>query len=165
MRMLKIRHLLLAAIAATAVAGAAEPDTAELPQLVDQFGQPVALDRDTGEVQVAIVVSAKKLRRIKAWEKALRKEFPDISVVRVADVPQSSPTDYAKVAEKLRKRLPEDVPVGIDLAGEWASALDLDTSVPNVLVFDAAGELAFRQSGMYKKALYPPLQDALSDAG
>ncbi|MGI9341780.1 MAG: TlpA family protein disulfide reductase [Gammaproteobacteria bacterium] len=172
MRIQDLRKLLLAAVAAATVvlsvgvpvSAAADPGTPELPQLVDQFGAPVTLDRDAGEIQIAIVVSAKRLRRIKAWEKALRKEFPDLTVVRVADVPRSSPTDYEKVAEKLRKRLPEDVPVGIDLAGEWASALDLDTSVPNVLVFDQAGELAYRQSGMYKKSLYPPLQSAISDA-
>ncbi len=83
--------------------------------------------------------------------------------MRVADVPRTSPTDYERVAEKLRKRLPPDVPVGIDLEGAWADALGLDTSVPNVLVFDSSGQLAHRQSGMYRKSSYPELQGALLD--
>jgi len=135
-----------------------------LPDLLDQFGVPVSLASEAGQVQVAIVVSAKRLRRIKPWEKALRLEFPDLVVVRVADVPRSSPTRYETVAEKLRKRLPPDINVGIDLDGEWATALGLDTSVPNILLFDAAGELVYRQSGMYKKSRFPPLQAALIEA-
>lgn len=149
---------------AVSMAVAAAPRADELPTLLDQFGEPVGLDVGTAAVQVAIVVSAKRLRRIKPWEKALRLEFPDLVVVRIADVPRSSPTQYDKVAEKLRKRLPEDVSVGIDLEGQWAEALGLDTSVPNILLFDSTGELVYQQSGMFKKSRFPSLQSALIEA-
>jgi hypothetical protein len=161
---MNIRLSITAILAAIALPALAATNAVELPTLPDQFGNDVSLDTDAGRVRVAIVVSARKLRRIKPWEKAMREEFPDLVVIRIADVPRSSPTDYDKVAEKLRKRLPEDVPVGIDLEGLWAEALGLDTSVPNVLVFDADGELAYQQSGMYKKSKYPSLQGALLDA-
>lgn len=160
---MKLRLSIAAILASVALAALAAPNAADLPSLPDQFGNDVSLDTDAGRVRVAIVVSARKLRRIKPWEKAMREEFPDLVVIRVADVPRSSPTDYDNVAEKLRKRLPEDVPVAIDLEGEWATALGLDTSVPNVLVFDADGKLAYQQSGMYKKSKYPSLQGALLD--
>lgn len=159
----KSRILLFAAIATASLGALAGPAAGDLPTLRDQFGEPVGLDAAAGRVQVAIVVSARKLRRIKPWEKAMRAEFPDLAVVRIADVPRTSPTEYDRVAEKLRKRLPPDVPVGIDLEGAWAEALGLDTSVPNVLVFDSSGRLAYRQSGMYKKSSYPALQGALLD--
>jgi len=160
---MKMLSTLLAALTAASLAAAAAPSAVDLPTLVDQFGGPVSLDAAAGRVQVAIVVSAKKLRRIKPWEKALRDEFPDLSIVRVADVPTTTPTNYSRVAATLRKRLPEDVAVGIDLDGQWAAALGLDTSVPNVLVFDASGQLTHQQSGMFRKSMYPSLQSALLD--
>lgn len=160
---MKPSSVLIAVLAVVALAAPAAPVAGDLPELLDQFGAPVGLDRDAGVVQVAIVVSAKKLRRIKPWEKAMRAEFPDLAIVRIADIPRTSPTKYETVAEKLRKRLPEDVPVGIDLDGAWAESLGLDTSIPNLLVFDSNGELVYRQSGMYKKSRYPSLQSALLD--
>jgi len=160
---MKFRLPIATLLAAIALSALASPNATDLPTLSDQFGNEIGLDTDAGRVRVAIVVSARKLRRIKPWEQAMREEFPDLVVIRIADVPRSSPTDYDNVAEKLRKRLPADVPVGIDLEGQWAEALGLDTSVPNVLVFDADGKLTHQQSGMYKKSKYPSLQGALLD--
>ena len=160
---MKYRIPLLAVFATASIVAFAAPVAGDLPALRDQFGAPVSLAAEPDQVRVAIVVSARKLRRIKPWEKALREEFPDLVVVRVADVPRTSPTEYDTVAKKLRKRLPEDVPVGIDLEGKWAELLGLDTSVPNILVFNTAGALAYQQSGMYKKSRYPALQGALLD--
>lgn len=160
---MKFRLAIAILLAAFALSALATPNAAELPTLTDQFGNEIGLDADAGRVRVAIVVSGRKLRRIKPWEKAMREEFPDLVVIRIADIPRSSPTDYDKVAKKLRKRLPEDVAVGIDLEGQWADMLGLDTSVPNVLVFDADGTLTYQQSGMYKKSKYPSLQGALLD--
>ncbi|MFW2403806.1 MAG: TlpA family protein disulfide reductase [Gammaproteobacteria bacterium] len=161
---MKFRLPIATLLTAVALSALAAPDATDLPTLSDQFGNEIGLAEDPGRVRVAIVVSARKLRRIKPWEKAMREEFPDLVVVRVADIPRSSPTTYDTVAKKLRKRLPEDVPVGIDLEGRWAEVLGLDTSVPNVLVFDADGKLTYQQSGMYKKSKYPSLQGALLDA-
>ncbi|NND37308.1 MAG: hypothetical protein HKN81_09270 [Gammaproteobacteria bacterium] len=160
---MKFRLCMASFVAAFALSALAMPNAADLPTLPDQFGDEIGLDADAGRVRVAIVVSARKLRRIKPWEKAMREEFPDLVVVRIADIPQTSPTNYDSVARKLRKRLPEDVPVGIDLEGRWAETLGLDTTVPNVLVFDADGKLTYQQSGMYKKSKYPSLQGALLD--
>ncbi len=133
----------------------------DFPQVPDQYGQPVALESNSHQTQVAIVVSAKRLRRIKPWEKALRKAFPDLKVVRVADIPRTSPTSYEKVAVKLRKRLPKDLPVGIDLEGDWAKRAGLDTSVPNLLLFDADGRLTAVHSGMYKASRFEPVRSDL----
>lgn len=160
---MKFRLPIATLLAAVALSALATPNATDLPTLSDQFGNEIGLADDAGRVRVAIVVSARKLRRIKPWEKAMREEFPELVVIRIADIPRSSPTTYDNVAKKLRKRLPEDVPVGIDLEGQWADALGLDTSVPNVLVFDADGKLTYQQSGMYKKSKYPSLQGALLD--
>jgi len=158
------RHFLPALMVTVSFTVFAAPQIGELPTLLNQFGESVGLHKEAGRVQVAIVVSAKRLRRIKPWEKALRLEFPDLVIVRIADVPRTSPTEYETVAEKLRKRLPEDVSVGIDLEGQWAATLGLDTSVPNILLFDSIGELIYQQSGMYKKSRFPSLQSALIEA-
>ncbi len=125
-----------------------------LPSVDDQFGDAVGVENSGSDVQVAILVSAKRLRRIKKWEKALRERFPDLAIVRVADVPRNAPTEYEVVAEAFRKRLPPDLSVGIDLAGAWASELQIDPAVPNVLVFAGDGELEAVHSGMFSSALF-----------
>ena len=125
-----------------------------LPTVIDQFGQPVSIDDSAPTVRVAILVSAKRLRRLQKWETALRRRFPDLDILRVADVPRDAPTSYDDVAEVFRKRLPEDVGIGIDLAGDWAGQLDVDPSVPNILVFSSAGNLEAAHSGMFTSALF-----------
>ena len=120
--------------------------------LIDQFGERGGLATDADGLQVAIVVSAKRLRRLKPWEQAIRQIDAEVPIVRVADVPRTAPTEYESVAEKLRKRLPEDVNVLVDLEGIWAAAYALDVNVPNVLIFDGSGALLAVHSGMYKKA-------------
>ena len=84
---MKTRLFLFALLASFSLAAPAAPEAAKLPSLKDQFGNDVSLDRDAGSVRVAIVVSARKLRRIKPWERAMREEFPDLVVIRIADVP------------------------------------------------------------------------------
>jgi len=127
---------------------------ASLPTVIDQFGQPVSLSDSGPGVRVAILVSAKRLRRLRKWETELRRRFPGLDVLRVADVPRDTPTRYEDVAEAFRKRLPEDVGVGIDLAGDWASRLQVDPSVPNILVFASTGNLEAVHSGMFTSALF-----------
>ena len=162
-------RLLLAALALLLISAVPALRSTDLPEVPDQYGQPVSLDGNSHAAQVAIVVSAKRLRRIKPWEKALIKAFPDLRVVRVADIPRTSTTTYEKVAVKLRKRLPRDLSVGIDLEGEWAKRASLDTSVPNLLLFDANGRLAAVHSGMYKASRFEPvrtdLESLLAQAG
>lgn len=138
-------------------ASAASPGAAGLPPVPDQWGQQIALSADSGQAQVAIVVAAQRLRRIKPWEESLRQAFPDLAIVRVADFPGGTTARYESVAVKLRKRLPEDVNVGIDLEGRWAKLLDIDTQVPNIIVFDRDGQEVARHSGMYHDDLFAPL--------
>ena len=145
----------LSMLSSAASLAAADTMANTLPAVLDQYGQTVTLNAGPPAVRVAIVVSAKRLRRIKKWEQALRSRFPDLPVIRIADVPQSAPTDYENVAEKLRKRLPEDLSVGIDLDSAWAKILELDTSVPNILVFDSQGRLDASHSGMFSDELFP----------
>lgn len=130
--------------------------------LVDQFGETGGLATGADGLQVAIVVSAKRLRRLKPWEQAIREIDTDVPIVRVADVPRTAPTEYESVAATLRKRLPPDVNVLVDLQGVWAAAYALDVSVPNVLIFDGAGTLMAVHSGMFKKAYTEALQADLT---
>jgi hypothetical protein len=127
---------------------------AGVPALKDQFGDPGGLDSQPAGVQVAIVVTAKRLRRIKPWEQALREVNKSVPLLRVADIPRNSPAEFETVAAKLRKRLPEDVTVLIDLDGVWARQFDLDVLVPNLLIFDPHGMLVATHSGMYKRARF-----------
>lgn len=90
--------LAVALILLTSAAGAV--DVAELT-LTDQFGVPGGLTTERDGLQVAIVVSAKRLRRLKPWEEAIREIDGDVPLVRVADVPRTAPTDLDSVAEKL----------------------------------------------------------------
>lgn len=129
--------------------GAGTADVSSLA-LRDQYGQSGGLTRGIDGLQVAIVVSAKRLRRLKPWEEAIRKIDADVPVIRVADVPRSPPADYDVVADKLKKRLPEDLAVLIDLDGVWTATFDLDVSVPTVLIFDGSGTLLARHAGMYR---------------
>jgi len=144
--------LLLIAALMPLMAGAFNGNS--LPAVIDQFGQPVSLSDSEPTVRVAILVSAKRLRRLRKWETALRNRFPQLDILRVADVPRDAPTRYEDVAEVFRKRLPEDVGVGIDLAGDWASQLEVDPSVPNILVFAGSGDLEAVHSGMFSNALF-----------
>lgn len=121
----------------------------ESGELLDQFGVPGSLTDNAGSVQVVIVVSAKRLRRIKPWEQALRQRFGDLPLLRVADVPRTAPTTHAQVADKLARRLPPDLSVLIDLEGRWADEHGLDTRVPNLLLFARNGQLVAREAGMY----------------
>ena len=76
--------------------------------LTDQHGRAYGLDEHADAVQVAIVVSARRLRRIKPWERAIRERYGDIPVLRVAHVAPTAPTEVEQVAAKLGKRLPPD---------------------------------------------------------
>ena len=132
--------------------------------LIDQFGEAGGLATNVDGLQVAIVVTAKRLRRLKSWEQAIREIDSEVPIVRVADVPRTAPTEYESVAEKLRKRLPPDVNVLVDLDGIWATAYALDVNVPNVLIFNGTGTLVAVHSGMFKKSYAAALKADLAPA-
>ncbi len=123
------------------------------PPLVDQFGREDSLELHRGKTVVALVVTAKRLRSIKGWELELHERLPDVGFLRVVDVPEEPKVTRERVAAKLRERVPQQVPIGIDLARSWAAAYGLDTSEVNVLVFGPEGELAARFRGRKSKPL------------
>ena len=133
--------LLLAATLATAV-----PDIAEI-SLRDQYGQEDSVAAHDDAVVVVIVIDAKRLRKIKAWEKGLLERIPGLEFMRIADVPSEPPVTEARVAEKLIARVPKGVSVLIDMDRRWATALSLDTSQPNLLLFNRQGKIAARYRG------------------
>ncbi len=151
-----------------AVAETQAPADPEIPPLLpDQHGEMGGLQNQPQALQMVIVVSAKRLRRLKPWERELRERYPDLGLLRVADVPVSSPTPVEEVAAKLRKRLPADVDVLIDLDGIWAGHYNLDISVPNLLLFDSGRSLIAQHAGFYKRqrfeAMAVDIDQAIAD--
>ena len=142
---------------AVAVENRAPADPQIPPLLPDQHGEMGGLQNQPQALQMVIVVSAKRLRRLKPWERELRERYPDLGLLRVADVPVSSPTPVEEVAAKLRKRLPADVDVLIDLDGTWAGQYNLDISVPNLLLFDSDRSLIVQHAGFYKRQRFEAL--------
>lgn len=134
----------------------AEPrDVGALADLTlrDQRGGEDSLRSHQGRVVLVTVVNARRLRKLKSWEKALRERLDGVDYLRVADVPQDPPVAFDEVAEKLLKRVPDDVAVLIDMDGEWARSLELDTSQPNLLVFDREGRLVSAYRGTRNRYL------------
>lgn len=138
------------------------PAAADL-ELRDQHGEAGRLADFRGEPVVAFVVTARRLRNTRAWEEALRERHDDLRTVRIADLPADSPASYEDVAAKLRKRVPDEVPVWIDLDRVWARELALDTGRPNVLVFDRGGVPIAHVRGLVDAALLETISAALSD--
>lgn len=130
-------------------------DLSEFSQLKlrDQYGVEDSLAAHRGQVVVVMVVTAKRLRNIRPWERDLREHFENIEYLRIADVPSDSPATYESVARKLLERVPDGVSVLIDLDRRWATTLGLDTSRPNILVIDVEGELVSAHRGLHSPEL------------
>lgn len=111
-------------------------------ELKDQHGAADRVSSLPGEVTVVMVVTARRLRTVKPWELTLQERHEALRTVLIADVPEDPPAEYERVAEKLRKRVPEGVRVFIDMDRAWARELELDTSAPNLLVLDRDGSVA-----------------------
>lgn len=144
-----------------ALALAATPSSVDELQLKDQLGRADSLAAHRGEVVVAFVVTARRLRRIKAWEQALRAQYDDVHYLRVADVPDTGSATYEDIAEKLRRRVPEEVSTLIDLDRAWATTFELDTTQPNLLIFDSKGALQERFRGYYDDNSLQTVREAL----
>jgi hypothetical protein len=121
--------------------------------LRDQLGRSDGLERHRGTTVVAMVVTAKRLRSLRGFQLDLDKRLAGVSYLRVADIPEKPAVDYERVAAKLRERVPDEVPIGIDLLRTWAATYGLDTEEVNLLVFDPRGELAAHFRGRRSKAL------------
>ncbi len=137
-----------------------DPAIADLA-LVDQYGRTDSLAAHRDHVTVAMVVTARRLRNLKAWERGLRDRYEHLHYLRVVDIPLEPPVTHDQVATKLRKRIPEEVPVLIDLERAWATKLELDTARPNLLVFDRQGTLHARLYGRENPELFEELCGAI----
>ncbi len=122
-------------------------------EFVDQFGARDSLSAHLGSPTVVMVVTARRLRNLKPWERDLRERFENVDIVRIADVPDDSKATVDEVASKLRERVPEGVQVLIDMDRRWAKALDLDTGRPNLLLFDSDGVLLAAHHGRHDAEL------------
>jgi hypothetical protein len=129
-------------ILASVLPAGAEPPALSAT-LRDQHGRSDGFAAHRGRPLVVFVVTAPRLRRLRDWEQVLRQRHDDLPVLRVADVPHANPGEpeprYEEVARVLRRRVPPEVPVLIDLERRWAADFDLDTREVNLLFFDAAG--------------------------
>lgn len=130
---------LTATVALAAWPAVAASQTAPPPPIPDQHGREHSLADQAGQPVVALVVTVGRLRHIRGWEVDLRRRFSDLRFVRAAHVPQEQGTTRESVAKALRGRVPDDVPVMIDMHGAWASAYGLDPREVNVLLFDRSG--------------------------
>jgi hypothetical protein len=137
--------LLLSSIFLGALTVGQTPVLAE-QDLLDQYGVAHRLADHTDRVVVVMVVTARRLRNLKALEKDLRERYEDVHFLRIADIPEEPPVTREQVARKLVKRVPEEVPILIDIDRQWARELELDTERPNLLLFDSGGRFvaAFR---------------------
>jgi hypothetical protein len=118
--------------------------------LRDQHGREDSVAAHLGRPLAVLVVSARRLRRLKDWQKELDRRVDGVDFLRVADVapePGDPPPRFEDVAATLRKRVPEEVPVLIDLERRLARELDLDTREVNVLLLDASGGSVGRLRG------------------
>jgi hypothetical protein len=153
--------IVAAALAAGTPSGAAvSPGDAVRAELRDQHGIPRSLADERGHPTVALVVTARRLRTLKAWEVELRARTPGLHYVRVCDVPPAPPTTWERVAARLRGRVPAEVPVLVDVERVWARAFALDTEEVNALVFDARGSLVARARGPRSDAALRAVTDA-----
>ncbi|MEQ1802019.1 MAG: hypothetical protein ABL989_08870 [Gammaproteobacteria bacterium] len=157
MRMLRggVLLLVLGTLAAMAEAPGAAAVPARLAQLEfrDQYGNVDSLARRSGTPVVVVVVGVRRLAMIEKWERDLSERVPGIRFMNVADLPADVPVDLERTALTLRKRVPAGVNVLMDPVREWATAFSLDTEVPNLLVFDPAGQLTARFRGRWSEAL------------
>ena len=129
--------------------------------LRDQYGTTDSLAAHRGHVTVVMIVTAKRLRNIKPWERDLRERYQQLHVLRIADVPPESQATHDQVAAKLRERVPDEVPILIDLDRTWASALGLDTGRPTLLVVDADGATVAQVRGRHTPELAAEISAAL----
>lgn len=143
-------HHLLAAVTLAAAAGLGALTDARLP---DQHGGSDSLAAHRGHAVVVVVVDARRLGTVRKWEQELLTQFPKLHVLTVADVNETRPTTLERVSGVLAKRVPREVTVLIDMQRLWAQEFTLDTSAPNLVLFDAGGAVAGRFRGRYSAEL------------
>ncbi len=154
---LKLRRLLdmldLVCVLLASLMAGVQPPAAAGAQMRDQFGETASVSGLHSEEAVVMVVTARRLRTVKPWERAIQERYEGLASVLVADVPDDSPAEYDRVAAKLLQRVPEGVRVLIDMDRAWARELDLDTSKPNLLLLDGDGSVVASVAGRWDPEL------------
>ncbi len=145
--------LLVPAVAATGEVPTPVPAELAGLELPDQFGGRDSLMAHQGSALVAVVVNVRRLALIETWERDLSLRIPGIRFLNVADLPSAGVVDLERTAATLRRRVPAEVPVLMDVERHWATLLELDTELPNLLVFDAGTRLVARFRGRWSEAL------------
>ena len=134
-----------------------------VPMLPDQYGNSSGLNDFSGEAVLAIVASTRKLRWIGRWEETIRAEIPELVSIRIADVTDEPPPSYDKLVSILRKRVPEDVSVLIDMQNSWATSYELDTREPCLILLDSDHDVIAKFRGRPKGQLVEDVMSALRD--
>jgi hypothetical protein len=129
--------------------------------LADQHGQALSAGDLRGRPAVVLVVTARRARLLKAWEKALA-GLDEVGLMRVVDVPPGGKA--AEVARMLRQRAPARVRVAVDAERVLARALALDPAEPHVVVLDASGHVVATVRGRGKPAEVEAVRQALHRA-
>jgi hypothetical protein len=150
-------------LSATAADQPARFDEMSHVKFRDQYGHEECLADHRGTVVVVMVVTAKRLRNIRPWERDLRQHFERIDYLRITDVPEDSPASYEQIAAKLTERVPDGVSVSIDRDRLWATTLGLDTQRPNLLLIDADGRLVETFHGKHSPELAREVVEALRE--
>lgn len=132
---------------------------------LDQFGRADSLANLHGTPVIVVVVGVRRLAMIESWERDLRERVPGIRFLNVADLPADAPVDLERTAATLRKRVPAGVAVLMDPARQWATAFALDTTMPNLLIFDASGQLTARFRGRWTAELAAQVAAAFARQG
>jgi hypothetical protein len=154
----------LSALLLLALIGVPSPEAAAAGAVLrDQFGRPDSLTAHAGRPLVLLVVSARRLRRLKAWEVELARRLDGVDFLRVADVsPEGgTPPTFDDVASTLRKHVPPSIRVLVDSERHWAGALGLDTREVNALAFDARARVVAQVRGAPRTETIGPLEAAL----
>jgi len=152
--------LVLSLVAASSSFAEAVPAAADAA-LPDQHGRTDSVAAHRDHVTVVMVVTAARLRNLRAWQKELQERFDSVHFLLIADVPAEPAVTYERVAEKLAQRVPEEVSVLIDIERRWAEELDLDTDRPNLLLFDRQGLLVSTFRGRERPELVEQVSQAL----
>jgi hypothetical protein len=162
MRILKRSLFYLALVPMAVIAQSPDLSAVATLSLRDQFGNTDTLAGHRGKPVIVVVVTAQRLAMIEQWERDLRERVPTIGFLNVADLPADVPVDLERTAATLRKRVPTGVAVLMDPARQWATTFALDTTLPNLLVFDARGQLTAQFRGRWTAELAEQVADAVT---